>query len=722
MTKRQPTEFDAKFHGPIDKRGCTDVLCLLLLVAFIIGWAVVAVVAFKQGDPSILVHPTDSWGQKCGMDEEVKNLPYLYFFDITKCAQPDVVLSGCRTPQVCVKECPNETWSLEYGESLRQTADEMKAKMICRYGIADEIRKYTPRELVEKNFCARYILPSKSKNLTQVKIWRRNPVKNVKSIFARRCIPDPSSIDKAVIDKLKGAVDQPLIVNGIKSLLDFISAKENVEYIFEDLRAVWLPTITLLVIGAMMSLIWICLMRCFAGIMVWLSLFGTMGVLGYACFFSVTKYLDLKGVEEEGEKDVNANKYLDIELGSQLDRILKLKNTWLTFSIATGVVLGILLFVVLVLRSRLSIAVALIKQGASAVSDMTFTLAWPLVPWVLQIFVIGIFISIGIYLTSATEELWKIQENCTCGVEELVKEARCHIEKFQKQCGNTTECGIKNACQFAQYQKLSHVGWLHLYNFFGLIWLLCFIEDFGEMVLAGSFAGWYWTFNRKKDLITFPVASSFSRTFRYHLGTIAFGSLIISVIKFIRFFLEYVDYKLRQYNENPIAKAILCCCKCCFWCLEKFMKFINRNAYIMCAVYGKNFCTSARDAFFLLMRNAIRAFVLDKVTDFLLFMGKVVIVGGVSILSFYVFSGKYGILDDYIPVLHFYFVPVIIIAVGTYFISSLFFSVYSMAVDTLFLCFLEDCERNDGTPEKPYYMPKELMEILGKKNKKESAK
>jgi choline transporter-like protein 2/4/5 len=82
--------------------------------------------------------------------------------------------------------------------------------------------------------------------------------------------------------------------------------------------------------------------------------------------------------------------------------------------------------------------------------------------------------------------------------------------------------------------------------------------------------------------------------------------------------------------------------------------------------------------------------------------------------------------------------PVIVITVGTYFITTLFFSVYNMAVDTLFLCFrktnkpltltsdlplislslsVEDCERNDGSEEKPYYMPKELMAILGKKNR-----
>jgi len=33
---------------------------------------------------------------------------------------------------------------------------------------------------------------------------------------------------------------------------------------------------------------------------------------------------------------------------------------------------------------------------------------------------------------------------------------------------------------------------------------------------------------------------------------------------------------------------------------------------------------------------------------------------------------------------------------------------------------VEDCERHDGSQEKPYYMSKKLMKILGKKNKKEA--
>lgn len=61
------------------------------------------------------------------------------------------------------------------------------------------------------------------------------------------------------------------------------------------------------------------------------------------------------------------------------------------------------------------------------------------------------------------------------------------------------------------------------------------------------------------------------------------------------------------------------------WCLENLLRFLSKNAYIMMAIHGTNFCTSARDAFSLLARNVVRVIVLDKITDFLLCMGKLAI-------------------------------------------------------------------------------------------------
>ena len=45
---------------------------------------------------------------------------------------------------------------------------------------------------------------------------------------------------------------------------------------------------------------------------------------------------------------------------------------------------------------------------------------------------------------------------------------------------------------------------------------------------------------------------------------------------------------------------------------------------------------------------------------------------------------------------------------------------YLWLITFLIFIAVEDSERHDGSPEKPYYMNKSLKKILGKKNKKPS--
>lgn len=176
----------------------------------------------------------------------------------------------------------------------------------------------------------------------------------------------------------------------------------------------------------------------------------------------------------------------------------------------------------------------------------------------------------------------------------------------------------------------------------------------------------------------------------------------------IRVILEYIDHKLKKY-DNEITKAILCCLKCFFWCLEKFLKFINKNAYIMCAIHGKNFCLSAKDAFSLLMRNILRVFVLDKVTDFLFFLSKILVTIGASAICYTIIV--YTSKDQFT----YYFVPVIFVAVGSYLVTTVFFGVCTMAVDTLFLCYCEfsfyvsiylNSSKDCGQYQKGWYLKK----------------
>ena len=77
--------------------------------------------------------------------------------------------------------------------------------------------------------------------------------------------------------------------------------------------------------------------------------------------------------------------------------------------------------------------------------------------------------------------------------------------------------------------------------------------------------------------------------------------------------------------------------------------------------------------------------------DFLLFLGKVLITLGVTVGSFYFLDNRIPIkgLESVVPQMSSPWAPTFTIAIGCYFITSLFFSVYEMAVDTIFLCFCE---------------------------------
>lgn len=78
-----------------------------------------------------------------------------------------------------------------------------------------------------------------------------------------------------------------------------------------------------------------------------------------------------------------------------------------------------------------------------------------------------------------------------------------------------------------------------------------------------------------------------------------------------------------------------------------------------------------------------------QVTDFIFFISKLLISIGVGIAVYYLlqWNAIYEVTRG--ERLHYNYVPAIILSIATYLITTIFFSVYAMAVDTLFLCFCE---------------------------------
>lgn len=58
--------------------------------------------------------------------------------------------------------------------------------------------------------------------------------------------------------------------------------------------------------------------------------------------------------------------------------------------------------------------------------------------------------------------------------------------------------------------------------------------------------------------------------------------------------------------------------------------------------------------------------------------------------------------------LHYWALVVLAVCIVSWFISDIFIGVYDMTVDTLFICFAEDSERNDGSSVSNHLAAKSL--------------
>ncbi|TRY87555.1 hypothetical protein DNTS_007105 [Danionella cerebrum] len=574
---------------------------------------------------------------------------------------------------------------------------------MCVSKCPDRFSTYTDMQLLSKfnkshwDYYKQFCKPgfnNPQKSVTQVLRDEDCPSMIVPSRpFLQRCFPDFITINgtltvanktafKDALDTARSVTELKEAANGITSIHE---AKELGMKIMEDYANCWYWIVIGLFLALVISLIFILLLRFTAGLLLWFIIFTVILLVAYGiwhCFWEFTALKETPGA------DVTIS---DLGFQTDLHIYLQLSQTWLVFMVALGLTEVSIVLMLIFLRKR-----GHQLHHVSSVLPHHHLCA-----------------SGHLFLASSGDAVYKVassQPNCR------FNNQTCSPESFYRTTNITAQCPGAQ-CLFAFYggESLYHryLFILQLFNLLVFLWLVNFTIALEQCTIAGAFASYYWARRKPADIPPCPVFSSFSRALRYHTGSLAFGALILSVVQLIRIILEYLDNKLKGAH-NVFARFLLCCLKCCFWCLERFIRFMNRNAYIMIAIYGKNFCTSAREAFYLLMRNVVRVAVLDRVTDFLLFLGKLLIAGSVGAIAFLLLSHKIPVIQEELPVLNYYCVPLLTVILGSYLIAHSFFSVYAMCVDTLFLCFCEDLERNDGTTARPFLMSPGLKRVLGK--------
>eukprot|EP00041_Stephanoeca_diplocostata_P020494 m.460343 g.460343 ORF g.460343 m.460343 type:complete len:685 (+) comp21592_c0_seq1:197-2251(+) len=640
---------DSQFVSPEGrKRRCTDVLFLLIFGFFIAGLVAVGSWALDNGEPTRLLYGADSWGNICGEKNKQR----------INSSNSGLDMSNRKH---------------QYHTGVSNEAEDAQAMIVCASACpTKDLNCATQLEECQALGVCLSTQPDGTGGPYTVPTDTANPDQGIEvnGVFTgcpevvivtttnsilRRCIPRYDN----------GASD------ALRSYIDDLNAETYIGQIYESFAAASDVIFYCLLIAFVLSYLAIVLMKYFVRPMVWICVVLMIGSMTYITYYLWDRYDYMK-------KDIELQENNGIPVSTNEERE---RDFYFYSAIIFGVVALLMLLLTIALRRDIAKAIDLYKEASEAIKAMPSMFLAPFFTYIFLFAAIAMFIYTGVFLIT-TEDYVFINVSASTGYG--------HIKYVEKD-------------------EYVNNFW---YFLFGVFWISQFVLACEELSLAGCVTEWYVRMHETKFGAYFR---SCYRTTRYHLGTVAFGSLIIAIVQFLRVMLEWVDKKIQAAAESQgavskqIARFAMCCCRCCLWCLEKCLKFINKNAYIETALYGLDFCNAACKAFGTILRNLMAFGAIAFVSFIVIFTIKLVVAGAVAIVGFQ-WLDTYNNDDEQgneIPLIG---IVVLVLFIVAWFIAGAFASIYEMAADTLLLVFAEDCSQPNG----PHHASKRLLKYVSK--------
>jgi hypothetical protein len=250
---------------------------------------------------------------------------------------------------------------------------------------------------------------------------------------------------------------------------------------------------------------------------------------------------------------------------------------------------------------------------------------------------------------------------------------------------------------------------------FGYFWIMAFLLSCNEFVIVVSAATWYFSDKDKPDDDGIPGDAEVWKGFvwipRYHFGSLAIGSLLIAIVWMIRFVFEYIAKKMQSAGagNNGFTKCMLGSIRCCLDCFDRLMRYLTRNAYIYMAISSESFCSSALNAFILMLKNAAAFAFVEGFSEVFMFIAKVCICVCSTVASLTIM--KYTLTSNPVssPI-----VPGSIILVISFIVAGIFVSVFDAGANTILQCYLIDSDitKQKGAHLEPTHVPPTLRKFL----------
>uniref|UniRef100_A0A1B6DF63 Choline transporter-like protein n=1 Tax=Clastoptera arizonana TaxID=38151 RepID=A0A1B6DF63_9HEMI len=633
-------------------RGCTDVFWLIIYILFWFLMIFIAAFALVYGNPLRLVNGYDTFGNTCGSsyNDKMGNLnlsglntldkKYLFFLDVKNIRN---------SLQICVKQCPDR--NMDTISALKQFYNETGSNL-CRYDF--DLLNYngTEHDLDEEITITSSLGPC-----PPLPVYKSIPVLN-------RCVPEPvKDITKQVIGNIYYVLNS----------WDFF------EQVLSDIYSAWRYILALTFLSLVLSLAMVSLFYLFSTFVAYIILIvvSISSMFGTAALWWT--YFDLKYKLDNTPEELT------------LIETIQNEKAFCTYAIIASIFTIIIVLLAIVMRSRVNLVTYLFREAARCLNTLPSLYFQPVLSFALLLVFYGFWITVVVSLATANYPGAKPLRPFTNDAVTSMFEQSMNKTTSIKSLGPPRNISIAafKAFTLVEYADASWVRYMWWVYIIGLVWVSEFILACQQMVIAGAVARWY--FNKDTIESKPPVWTSFRHLLSYHLGSMALGSFLITLFKVPRLILTYIYLKLkrRSENESQCAKCALSSCICCFYCLEKFIRYLNHNAYTVVAMQGINFCPAASRAWNVLASNALKLATLNSVGDFILFLGKVTVTAITGCVGLYLFKHD--------PQLHLYAAPTLVVCFFAFFISHSVISLYEIVIDTLFLCMCEDKNINGET-------------------------
>ena len=633
--KKIPQQFA---QGPRESKKCTDMFCCLLFVLFVGGMVFATFVHFPHSKINLMTTPRDSQGNICGHSDATKDFPFLY---MVKFSSP--------YRSVCVKEC----LIIDYNQ-IRYNSDGKNASVITPVTFENFTEAVKAAGTSWDNKTQAPVItgvddpnlfaydPQAAKGYYTEAQWtayqKRTKLDCKTNDQVSSCAYNPDN-------KVFYYDSRPVIFNLCfplaPRLLNFASFAGDLKTGFiGDLKNAWWVILLSVLACVIIGCIFLLIATYFLPILLWTQIILAIVLLLLLGGVGIWFALDSKnGRLQEGLE--KADEYS----ASVKTTAETLKNRiWILWLVSILFIIAGLYFAYSVISNRLAISLSLgiLKFSAKFIVGNLSVVFVAIIAFVLQIitFLVTVW---GLLILHTSGDF----SDTSTGAP---------IPTFKYTFGKTM---------------------LMIGGFFAVYWTVIFWNNISDIICGGKAVHYYF----KQDVGTVKTTLN---VLLYHIGTVAFCSLILTPCTILQFFFGWFYAMFTDDKPNFIQSCVTKVCCCLVYPYQKFINRTSETGLTMAYYTSCNFCPSTKRNHYLNRRVG------DQIgsSGFISMLFKISGMFAIASLNAFFWNWLINKTVYFQKRIQNPLVPMFAIWIFGFIVAALFMSIYSTACDAFTMCYL----------------------------------